>query len=351
MSDIFFSREQLLEISFLLLKAGGLPEEQAEQISNDLVQADLRGLSSHGISRIPMYLNRIKKKVVNVNPKIKISHSGLSVVNVDGDDGMGFVVAHKAVEEGIAAAAKTGISIVGIHRSTHFGMSALYVNQAIDSGFNCLVWTNSSPALPAWGGKTTFLGAAPFAAGMVGGYESPPYILDMAMTVIARGKIRVAMTNGEKIQLGLALNKEGEPTTNAKEAFEGVCLPFGGIKGSALAMLMDLMAGLYTGANFGGEVKSLYYDHSEPQNVGHIFFFMKPDLFIPMETYKERMDVFYKRLKALPCAKGVEEIMMPGEPERRITEQRILNGIPISQQIFDDILAAAKEYSVELPKF
>ena len=152
----------------------------------------------------------------------------------------------------------------------------------MNAGYIAMAFTNSSPAIPAWGGREAFLGASPFAAGIPGGQQSP-YLLDMAMTVIACGKIRLASMHGESIEPGLALDAEGKPTTDAKKAFEGVCLPFGGAKGSALAMLMDLLAGVLTGANYGGDVKSLYFDHSEPQNVGHLFIAIKPDLFIPKE--------------------------------------------------------------------
>lgn len=349
--EIKYTEEELEHLAGLLLVDGGLPVADARIIARDLVQADLRGLTSHGVSRIPMYLNRIRNKVVNPNPSIRVEKRSVCSLAVHGDDGMGFIVSHRAVEEGVELARSTGLALVGISRSTHFGMSALYVNHALEMGFNSLILTNSSPAIAAWGGRTPFLGAAPLAAGMVGGKHSPPYVLDMAMTVIARGKIRVAMTNGEPIPEGLALDSEGRPTTDAKKAFEGVCLPFGGVKGSALSMLMDLMAGLFTGANFGGEVKSLYYDHSEPQNVGHMFLFMRPDLFMPMDEYQDRMDTFYQRLKALPRAPGCDEIMLPGEPESRKAQQRRIEGIPLSQQIVDELRETASLYGGEALTF
>lgn len=346
--DGVFSQSQLTEMAAMMLMAGGLTSEDAKTIGEDLVAADMRGLYSHGVSRIPMYLKRIREGCVKPQPNIQVEKVSHAALRVNGDDGMGFLVAHRAVEEGIKLAEQTGIAMVGCTHSTHFGMSALYVKQAVERGYACMVYTNSSPALPVHGGKTTFLGAAPFAAGMPGGHHSPPYVLDMAMTVIARGKIRVAMTNGEPIPEGLALDKDGVPTTDAKKAFEGVCLPFGGVKGSALAMLMDMMAGMYTGSNYAGDVSSLYYKFAEPQNLGHLIFIMKPDLFTTMEEYKERMDIYYDRLKELPRAQGVDEIMMPGEPEERKAAAALQNGIKLTGKILDDLYAAAELYKVDI---
>lgn len=342
-----FNEAELIELGRRLFKTGGLNEEDGLTIARDLVAADMRGLSSHGVSRIPMYLKRIDHKCVNPVPDIKVEKVSSAALLVDGDDGMGFLVAHKAVEEGIKLAAETGIAMVGCKRSTHFGMSALYVKQAVEAGYCCMVYTNSSPALPVCGGRTTFLGAAPFAAGMPGGYESPAYVLDMAMTKTARGKIRVAMINNEPIPEGLALDNEGNPTTDAKKAFEGVCLPFGGAKGSGLAMLMDMMAGMYTGSNYAGDVSSLYYRFDEPQNLGHMIFIMKADLFMPMDEYKKKMDIYYKRLKALPKAAGCDEILMPGEPEDRKTEQARKEGILISKNIQESLYAECVHRNVE----
>ncbi|MFT4107682.1 MAG: Ldh family oxidoreductase [Lacrimispora sp.] len=347
MKERTFNEAELVELGRRLFAAGGLDEESARVIAEDLVAADMRGLYSHGVSRIPMYLKRIDSKCINKNPDIKVEKVAAAALRIDGDDAMGFLVAHKAVEEGIKLAAETGIAIVGCHRSTHFGMSALYVKQAVEAGYCCMVYTNSSPALPVFGGKTTFLGAAPFAAGMVGGYESPDYILDMAMTKTARGKIRVAMINNEPIPEGLALDSDGNPTTDAKKAFEGVCLPFGDAKGAGLAMLMDMMAGMYTGSNYAGDVSSLYYRFDEPQNLGHMIFIMKADLFMPMEEYKKKMDIYYKRLKALPRAAGCDEILMPGEPEDRKTEKSRKEGILLSKNIQQSLYVECMQRNVE----
>ncbi|MCM3790248.1 Ldh family oxidoreductase [Domibacillus indicus] len=338
----------LTNIAAQLFEAGGLRKEDAAVVAHDLVAANLRGLDSHGASRIPMYLERIKRKVVNPQPNITVQNVFPAVSLVDGDDGMGFLAGHRAMEEAVSLAEKNGIGLVGVRRSTHYGMAALYVKDAIKKGYLSFAYTNSSPALPVWGSRTAFLGASPFAAGVPGGKEEVPYVLDMAMTVIARGKIRLAATHGEPILPGLALDKDGAPTTDAAKAFEGVCLPFGGAKGSALAMLMDLLAGVLTGANYGGDVKSLYFDHSEPQNVGHLFIAIRPDLFVSKDEFDDRMDTFVKRAKALPKAQGFEEILIPGEPEEKTAAKRLDTGIPLTEEVIKTLQETGLEYGIDI---
>jgi L-2-hydroxycarboxylate dehydrogenase (NAD+) len=338
----------LADLTAAIFVKAGLRPADAAIIGQDLVAANLRGIDSHGVSRIPMYLERLEKGVVKAQPDITFQKITGAVGLVDGDDGMGFLAAHRAMDEAIVLAETSGIGLVGVRRSTHFGMAALYVMQAIEKGYIALATTNSSPAIPVWGGRTAYLGASPFAAGVPGGTTSD-YVLDMAMTVIARGKIRLAATHGTPIPLGLALDSDGAPTTDASRAFEGVCLPFGGVKGAAMSMLMELLSGVLTGANYAGRVKSLYFDHSEPQNVGHLFFAIKRDLFITEDQYAERMDDFVERTKALPKAQGFDEILIPGEPEERATALRSRSGVPLTQAIRTQLEAVASRLGVPFP--
>jgi L-2-hydroxycarboxylate dehydrogenase (NAD+) len=345
----YFSASSLVVFAAALFRRAGLSEGDAEIVANDLVKANLRGIDSHGISRIPMYLTRLRKGLVKARPNIIVTKAANAVASVDGDNGMGFLAAHRAMDEAINMARENGIGLVGVKRSTHFGMGALYALQAIEAGYISMIFTNSSPAIPMWGGRSTFLGASPIAAGVPGG-RHPPYVMDMAMTVVARGKIRLAAMKGEEIPTGLALDNEGNPTTDAAKAFEGVCLPFGGVKGSVLATLMDLMSGVFTGANYAGRVKSLYFDHSEPQNVGHLFFAIKPDLFMTLEDFDQRMDDFIETARALPKAAGVDEILMPGEPEARCEIERLRTGIPITANVIADLQREGHAAGIAFPK-
>jgi LDH2 family malate/lactate/ureidoglycolate dehydrogenase len=343
----YFVPSQLQDFASSLFQRASLPSSDAAIVADGLVAANLRGIDSHGVSRIPMYLERLRRGVVNPRPDVQVERVASAVSLVDGDNGMGFIPAHRAMDEAMLLAKDAGIGFVGVRRSTHFGMAAIYVQKAISAGYIGFSWTNSSPAIPVWGGRTAFLGAAPFAAAIPGGHT--PYLLDMAMTVIARGKIRLAAMHGEKIAEGLALDADGQPTRDAKKAFEGVCLPFGGVKGSALSMLMDLMCGVLTGAGFAGSVKSLYFDHSEPQNVGHVCIALRPDLFMSRQQFETRMDHFVDTVKGLPRAPDVEEILIPGQPEERTEFERRRTGIPITPDIIALLSAEAKTAGLILP--
>ncbi len=334
-----FTPEALEAFATSAFMSAGLGETHAGTIGRDLVKANLRGIDSHGVSRIPMYLERLDRGLVNPRPELKVNKVAGAVAHLDADNAMGFLSGHLAMETAMDLAADAGIGMVGVHSSTHFGMGALYALQAIERGYVSMIFTNSSPAIAMWGGRSTFLGASPMAAGVPG---AVPFVMDMAMTVIARGKIRLAAMRGDPIPEGLALDAEGNPTTDAAAAFEGVCLPFGGVKGSVLGTMMDLMSGLLTGANYGGDVKSLYFDHSEPQNVGHMFFAIRPDLFMSMTDFEARMEEYVRRIKALPRAAGCDEILMPGEPEARTEAKRRATGIPVTVNVVADLAKVAK---------
>ena len=327
----------------------GLPAGDARQIGNDLVEANLRGIDSHGVVRIPIYAERLRRKTVNPRPDIRVERMTAVAAHVDGDDGMGFVVGRRAMAEAIALAQQAGVGLVGVQRSTHYGMAALYVLQAVDAGMIGLAFTNSSPAMPVWGGRSLFLGASPFAVAAPAARHKP-FVLDMAMTVTARGKVRLAAERGEPIAPGIALDAEGRPTTDARAAMEGVLLPFGGAKGSGFGMLMEVMAGVLTGAAFGGEVKSLYFDLSGPQNVGHLFVAIRPDLFIPKDAFLDRMDALIERAKACQPAAGFEQIMVAGEPEARSRVARAVEGIPLTAEVYEALLEEASACDVAFPE-
>lgn len=346
--DTYFQAAELRRFTQDAFVAQGLPQADAIVIANDLVEADLRGLSSHGVARIPTYCERLRRSLVNPTPNITVTRTTQVTALVDGDDGMGFIVAHRAMDEAIAMARESGLGLAAVKRSTHYGMAALYVLQAIEADMISLVFTNSSPALPVWGGRSKFLGAAPLAAGTPGG-RLGPYVLDMAMTVIARGKIRLAAQRGDPIPVGLALDSEGRPTTDAAKAFEGICLPFGGHKGAALSMLMEILGGVLTGAAFAGDVINPHLDFSAPQNAGHFLMAIRPDLFMSMEEYRARMDTLVERVKACPRAEGFDEILMPGEPEARTRAERLTSGIPLTADIVDALSSEAAMARIEPP--
>jgi LDH2 family malate/lactate/ureidoglycolate dehydrogenase len=312
-----------------LLLAHGVPEADAAVVAGCLVSADLRGVDTHGLTRLPGYLDRLRRGLINPRPALQPKRVTPVAATLDGENGFGFVVGTRAMQEAIAIACEFGIGVVSVRRSTHFGMAASYVLQALDAGLISLVFSNASPAMPPWGARTALLGTNPLAAGAPAGRE-PPFLLDMSPAVAARGKIRRAERRGEAIPLGYALDAEGHPTTDPKAALGGVVLPIGGYKGSGLAMLIDILGGVISGAKFGGEVGDQYKVYDRPQDVGHFLLAMRPDLFVTGDDYRARMDTLLARVRASPTAEGVDEVLIPGDPERRCEETRCRTGIPYS---------------------
>ncbi|MGA2993028.1 Ldh family oxidoreductase [Bradyrhizobium sp.] len=311
-----------------LLVAHDLPEEDAATVARCLVKADLRGVDTHGLQTLPHYLDRVRRGLINPRPNLKVERVTPMVGSLDGQDAFGFVVATKAMAEAIDMAREFGVGIVSARRSTHFGAACNYALQAMDAGYIGIVFTNASKAMPPWGGRVGLLGTSPIAVAAPAGKETP-FDLDMSPAVAARGKIRRAARRGETIPLGYALDAKGRQTTDPNVALDGGTVqPIGGPKGSALAMLMDVMGGVISGAAFGGDVRNHFEEYDKPQNVGHFIMAMRPDLFVSRDEYLQRMDTLAQRVHANPTAEGFDEVIMPGERERRLEAKHRRTGVP-----------------------
>ncbi|TIA47730.1 Malate/L-lactate dehydrogenase [Aureobasidium pullulans] len=308
-----------------ILEVNGVSPEHASIVADCLVAADLRGVDTHGVNRIPSYVARIRQGVLDPKAEPELKEITPVVAQVDGKNGFGFVSAKLAMAKAIDMAKVFGIGMVSVKHSNHFGMSAWVVQQALDAGLMSLVFTNSSPALPVWGGKSKLMGVSPIACGAPG--NEHPFILDMAPSIAARGKIYKAKRRGERIPKDWALDAEGRQTDDPSAALEGVMLPMGGPKGSALAIMMDVFSGVLSGSAFAGHVTNPY-DPSRPADVGHFLVAIKPDLFMSMEDFKERMEYLYQRVVGSDKMAGVDRIYMPGELEQLVHEERSRSGIP-----------------------
>jgi LDH2 family malate/lactate/ureidoglycolate dehydrogenase len=320
------SSEDAITFARAVLEGNGVSSDHANIIAKCLVAADLRGVDTHGINRLPSYMARIRQGVLDPKAQPTLKETTPVIAQVDARNAFGFVSAHMGMQKACEMARIYGIGMVSVKHSNHFGMSAWLVQQALDAGMMSLVFTNSSPALPVWGGKEKLMGVSPLACGAPGG-EKPAFILDMAPSVAARGKIYKALRRGEKIPGDWALDAEGKQTDDPAEALKGVMLPMGGPKGSALSVMMDVFSGVLSGSAFAGHVTNPY-DPSKPADVGHFLIALKPDLFMSMEDFKERMDYLYQRVVSCDKMVGVERIYFPGEIEQIAERTRRLEGIP-----------------------
>ena len=288
----------------------GLSKSYSKISTEALINAELVGAHSHGLSRLKMYCDRIKKKVINPNPKIKIKKISQSISLIDANNSIGFVAADIGIKQAIKNAKKSGIGLVGIKNSGHYGLSGYYAEQAVKKNLTVMCFTNAPPAIAPYGAKKTLFGTNPICFGTPTSSQIP-FILDSSMSLINRGKIRVAARTGKKIPYGVALDNKGNPTIDAQKALKGVQLPIAEFRGSGLAWMVDILSGVITGSSHGGKVKDPFDDFSGPQNVGHLFITIKSNIFT--KNYKKRIKTNIFRVKRLPKLKGVKEILYPGQ--------------------------------------
>ncbi len=317
-----------------ILKKNGLNSKHASICSRAIINAELVGAHSHGLSRLKMYCDRIRKKVINPRPKIKIKKISQSISQIDANDSIGFVAADIGIKQAIKNAKKTGIGLVGIKNSGHYGLSGYYAEQAVKKNLIVFCFTNAPPAIAPHGAKKSLFGTNPICFGAPTSNKIP-FILDTSVSVINRGKIRVAARTGKKIPEGVALDKFGKPTINARKALAGVQLPIAGFRGSGLAWMVDILSGVMTGGNHGGKVKDPFDDFSGPQNIGHLFITIKPNLFVG--NYNQRIKENIKRIKKLPKIKGVKEILYPGQNKFNRYKKNLRKKINFPLNIAEDL--------------
>ena len=323
-------KKEIIEI----FKNFGLSENHASISTDALINAELVGAYGHGLSRLKMYCDRIKKRLINPRPKIKIKKISQSISLVDANDSIGFVAADIAIKQAIKNAKKTGIGMVAVKNSGHYGLSGYYAEQAIKKNLVTMIYTNAPPAVAPHGSLKSLFGTNPICFGTPTG-SKVPFILDTSISMINRGKIRFADKNNQKIPVGVALDKFGKPTTNAKKALQGVQLPIANFKGSGLAWMVDILSGVLTGGNHAGRVKDPFDDFTGPQNIGHLFITFKTNLFV--NNYNKRIKDNINKIKRLPKIKGVKEIVYPGQNKYKRFIMNSKKEIKISKIIKKDL--------------
>jgi len=326
--------KKLKPLLIKIFKKHGLNIEHSKISANALINAELVGAYGHGLSRLKMYCDRISKKVINPKPKIKIKKISQSISHIDANNSIGFVAADIAIKKAIDNAKKTGIGLVAVKNSGHYGLSGYYAEQAVKKNLITMIFTNAPPAIAPYGSLKSLFGTNPICFGTPTGSKIP-FILDTSISMINRGKIRVAARNNQKIPEGVALDQFGNPTTDPKKALKGVQLPIAGFRGSGLAWMVDILSGVVTGAGHAGKVKDPFDDFSGPQNVGHLFIVFKSNLF--EANFKKRIKNNISTIKRLPKIRSVPEILFPGENKFYRYKKNIKKNIIINQNIKNDI--------------
>ncbi len=328
----------------------GVAQEDASIVADSLVQANLRGVDSHGVARVGIYVRRLKMGLVNPRPNVEVAQESAATLLVDGDNGMGQVVGVRALELGLDKARKSGGVCVGVRHSNHYGAGAYYVQRAVARDVIAFAYSNAPPTMAPWGGVDPYLGTNPYAYGIPAG-EHRPIILDMATSIVARGKIILMAESDEPIPEGWAIDEQGNPTTDAQEALEGSVLPFAGPKGYALSLMIDIMAGALTGAGFGPGINSMYDNFDDPQNVGAFFHLVGIGQFTDPATFKARVDRMIEEIKSSRKAAGTEEIFIPGEIEFRTEKERMASGIPVGAETVAELRGVGRSCGVDITDF
>jgi LDH2 family malate/lactate/ureidoglycolate dehydrogenase len=311
-----------------------LSKDHSKIVSDYLIKAELLGAPSHGLARLKMYCDRIKKKLINSKPKIKIKKISNSISHVDADNSIGFIAADIGIKQAIKNAKKTGIGLVAVKRSGHYGLSSFYAEQAVKNNLLVFCFTNAPAALAPYGAKKSLFGTNPICFGVPTGKN--PFILDASTSMINRGKIRRASKLGKKIPYGVALDKFGNITTDANKALKGTQLPIATFKGSGLAWMVDILSGVLTGSSHSGKTKDPFDDFSGPQNMGHLFITINPKIFVGKNFLKE-MKINISRIKRLPKANGFSSILYPGERKNKTYRKNMNKDISIPSKILKEI--------------
>jgi len=327
-----------------LLSAAGMSAADADIVAQILVATSLEGVDTHGVSRLPIYLSRILNGRMNPRAVPRITKTGPATAVVDGDNGLGQVVAVKSMETAIELARETGVACVTAKNSNHFGASSYYCEMAAAENMIGIAFTNTPSGIPPWGGRSAYFGTNPIAFAFPG--DDIPIVVDMSSSVVARGNIIQAAKEGKAIPQGWAIDDTGMPTTDAKKALSGAVLPMAGAKGYAMALAVELFAGILSGAAVGPHVGWIYDDKLEPANIGHCFFAIQVERFMPVIDFMERANAMISEIKAVPLADGCDQILIPGERRKRNAEQREQRGVPVSQALADELNQFAAQWNV-----
>lgn len=322
----------------------GINEEHTMLIVNSLIDAEIRGGSSHGLVRLDAYVNRIEKKLINSSPNIDISIDKGALLVINGDNGMGQVVADKAMEICMKRSDTNGISFAMVNNSNHFGAAGYFTRKAAQRGYIGFIASNGGPTMAPWGGITPFLGTNPVSVSFPAGkYDN--FTLDMAMSSVAKGKIIMSDNEGKKIPFGWAIDKDGIDTEDPKAALNGTILPFGGYKGYGIAMIIDMLCSCLGSSNFSYETESMFKSQSV-SNRGHIVGALKISHVIQNNIFEERVENWFDKLKSSDLRPGYEDVLIPGERNNRLARNSYEH-IIISEKTINKINEIAERLSVE----
>jgi len=328
------SEQQLTQLGVRAFQGLGLSETDAQDVCQVLVMADLFGLSTHGMSRVESYGERLLLKGIEPSPRITKEQVAPALVKVDGANGVGPLVGMHCLRAAMQAASQFGVGMALARASNHFGPISPYAYLAAQQGFASIIGSNATTTIAPWGGSDARLGNSPLGFG-VPNPGGAPFLLDMAMSVVARAKIRNALKRGESIPDTWATDAKGVPTKDPRAALDGFLLPIGGHKGYGLALMVDLFSGLLSGAAYLNHVKSWVDAPDEPQNLGHFFILINTSMLGNSSWLTDRMNDFAQILHASPASVEGKPVLVPGEIELAKMKQQQAQGISVDAELLN----------------
>jgi LDH2 family malate/lactate/ureidoglycolate dehydrogenase len=339
-----FSAEQLLRFAEGVYTALGLSESQSRVLTDSLVQADLWGHQSHGIMRTFWYAKRIQSGATNISSKPKVVVDGGAIAVVEGGDGIGQVVARKAMSQAVARARQHGIGAVAVRNSGHFRTAMYFTRKAAQADCVAFLSTNASPAMAPWGGRDKLIGNNPWSIAAPAG-RYPAMVLDISNTAVARGKLYLAKQRGDPIPVDWAINEEGRSTTNPAEGILGNILPMAGHKGYAIATLMDVLSGVLSGSEFADGVTGPYMTEGR-SGAGHLAIALHISSFRPLSEFTADMEAMIGKIKRVGLRPETDEVFYPGELEARAEKRQREIGVDIPLDTVNELDSAAKALGV-----
>jgi len=345
MGEIAIKAEGLHSFIIDLTTKAGLTKEDAGVFAESLIDADLKGIRSHGLIRLPIYVRRMESGVIDTAKRVEVVKEKGSIKILDAKHGLGQVAGMRGMEMAMTVAKEFGVGICGIFNSNHFGALGYYTELASKAEMIGLAITNTFPIMAPFGGKEKVIGNNPFAISVPRSRDFP-ITYDIATSTVAYGKIMVAQREGKKIPLGWALDSEGTPTDNPDEVIlrNGSLTPFEKHKGYGLAFVLEILAGVLTGASFGRQIHSMF-DFKELAGLGHFMMAIDIEHFMELENFYDRLEQFVQGIKFSGLAKDAEEILIPGEAEHKNKRINMEKGLAYDLSLVEEINILAKKYS------
>ena len=344
-----YNYQALKEFGRQVMVNAGLEQDEADLFMENLLFADARGIGSHGVSRLINYSKRGKCGVITPGADAEVIRDSTSALLIDGHNGVGAKIGRQVMDLCISRARETGCCVAAVRHANHFGAAAFYTKPAAEQGMIAFVVSNSEAAVAPIGGAQAMLGTNPLSVAVPAG-RNDDFNLDMATSVVARGKVVLAQKNGQSIPLGWAVDKNGVETTDPDAALDGgYMLPFGGAKGYGISLFIDLMCSCLSGALNSRTSHRFWSDYESPQNIGYFMVVIDPGKFLPLEEFTDRVDGMLDEFKACPPAAGVDRVYIPGEIEAGKERASEALGIEISDAVAEELREVGKVYGVEFP--